>query len=153
MGDSSDGLKLEIKRVLPAVPTDAFAAFSDPGLLSQWWGPEGFAIPSLQFEPRAGARYRIEMQPPDGDAFHLSGEFNEVEPPARLVFTFVWEPANPDDVQTVADLAFRDVGDGTEVTLRQGLFRTEERLELHRGGWSDSFDKLERLLSGGKRSG
>ncbi len=87
------------------------------------------------------------MQPPEGDRFHLTGEFREVDPPARLAYTFVWEPPNPDDVETEAGLTFRDLGDQTEVALTQGPFKTEERLELHRGGWTESFDKVERLFS------
>jgi uncharacterized protein YndB with AHSA1/START domain len=87
------------------------------------------------------------MQPPEGDAFHLTGTFRDVEPPLRLVFTFVWEDPDPDDVETLVDLSFRDMGGSTEVVLTQGPFRTEARRDLHRDGWSDSFDKLERLVS------
>jgi uncharacterized protein YndB with AHSA1/START domain len=86
------------------------------------------------------------MQPPEGDRFHLNGEFREVDAPTRLAFTFAWEPPNPDDVETLVDLSFRDLGDSTEVAFSQGKFKTEERHELHRNGWGDSFDKLERLL-------
>ena len=153
MGDSADELVLEIECTLPATRPAVFAAFTDPELLSQWWGPEGFGIPSLEFEARVGERYRIEMQPPEGDAFHLTGEFREVDPPNQLAFTFIWEPANPDDVETLAALEFRDLGDSTEVALTQGPFKSEERRELHRDGWGDSFDKLERLLSAGGRPG
>jgi uncharacterized protein YndB with AHSA1/START domain len=140
---------LEIERVLPASRDVVFAAFTDPQQLAKWWGPEGFTIPSLDFETRVGGRYRIEMQPPEGESFHLTGEFGEVDPPERLAFTFVWEPADPDDVETLVTLAFKDSGDSTEVHLTQGQFKTEERLALHRDGWGDSFDKLERLLSEG----
>lgn len=86
------------------------------------------------------------MQPPEGDSFHLTGEFREVAPPHRLAFTFVWEPPDPDDVETLVKLTFRDLGGRTEVGFRQGAFKTDERRELHRGGWTESFDKLERLL-------
>ena len=147
MESRPDGLTLDLERLLPAPPAAAFAAFADAAELAQWWGPAGFTIPRLDFQPRAGRAYRIEMQPPEGDAFHLTGEFRAVEPPARLAFTFAWEPPNPDDVETVADLSFRDRGDATEVTLRQGPFKTEARRALHRDGWGDSFDKLERLLA------
>ena len=88
------------------------------------------------------------MQPPEGDAFHLTGEFREVDPPNRLSFTFVWEPPNPDVVGTLVELSFRENGDSTEVDFRQGMFKTEERCELHRNGWGDSFDKLEALIAG-----
>ena len=138
---------LDIERVLPTTREVVFAAFTDPDEVAQWWGPEGFTIPSLEFQPRVGERYRIEMQPPEGDSFHLTGEFREVDPPSRLAFTFVWEPANPDDVETLAELSFMDLAGSTAVELTQGPFKTEERRALHRDGWGDSFDELELLLS------
>src|SRR3954463_10889907 len=146
MAARSAELTLEMKRFLPAAPAVVFGAFSDANELAQWWGPKGFTIPSLEFDPRVGASYRIEMQPPDGDHFYLTGEFREVKPPARLAFTFVWEEPDPDDTETLAELSFRDLGESTEVVLTQGPFKTEARHELHRGGWTDSFDKLEQLV-------
>ena len=143
---------LEAERVLPAPPPVVFAAFSDPGQLVKWWGPEGFTTPSLQFEPRVGESYRIEMQPPEGDPFWLTGEFREVDPPVRLAFTFVWEDPASDDVETSVALTFRELGESTEVDLEQGPFKTEARRALHRDGWRDSFDKLERLISAQARS-
>jgi uncharacterized protein YndB with AHSA1/START domain len=148
MESSTGELMLEIERVVPAARPVVFEAFTEPEVLARWWGPEGFTIPRLQFEPRAGEAYRIEMQPPEGDAFHLIGEFRDVDPPARLGFTFIWAEPDPDDVETLAELTFRDRGDETEVALRQGPFKTEARRELHRGGWSDSFDKLARVIGG-----
>src|SRR5918999_2318263 len=139
----SGELMLELERVLPAPPPVVFAIFSDAKELAKWWGPEGFTVPSLEFQPRVGHSYRIEMQPPQGDAFHLTGEFREVDPPARLAYSFVWEPPDPDDVENVVRLSFRDLGDSTAVSLSQGPFKTEARRALHRDGWTDGFDKIE----------
>ena len=122
-------------------------AFSAPDELAKWWGPEGFTVPSLEFDPRVGARYRIEMPPPEGNSFYLGGEFREFDPPVRLAFTFVYDEPNPDDVDTLVELSLRDLGESTEVVLAQGPFKTEARRELHRNGWTDSFDKLEQFLS------
>jgi uncharacterized protein YndB with AHSA1/START domain len=144
--EQSGELTLEIKRVLAAPQSDVFAAFSAPDELQKWWGPEGFTVPSLEFTPRVGERYRIEMQPPEGDRFYLTGEFREVDPPARLAYTFVWEDPDPDDVETLVELSFRGLGESTEVVLTQGRFKTEARRELHRNGWTDSFDKLEQSI-------
>ena len=143
----SHALTLALRRVLRAPRPVVYETFCDPGELAKWWGPKGFTTPCLEFGPRVGAGYRIEMQPLEGDAFFLTGEFREVEPPARLVYTFVWEDPNPDDVETLVALAFRDLGDATEVALTQGLFQTEARRALHRDGWTDSFDRLERLIA------
>ena len=147
MTAQSDRLNLEIKRVVPAAPAVVFRAFSAPDELAKWWGPEGFTTPALDFNPRVGDRYRIEMQPPEGEAFHLTGEFREVDPQKRLAYTFVWEDPDPDDVATLVELSFRDLGESTEVALTQGSFKTEARRELHRNGWTEGFEKLEQLVS------
>lgn len=147
MATPSEGLILELNRVLPAARPLVFEVFTDPNELARWWGPEGFSTPSLEFDPRVGGSYRIEMQPPESDAFYLTGDFRVVDPPARLAYTFRWEDPDPDDVETLVDLSFRDFGESTEVVLTQGRFKTEARRTLHRDGWTDSFDKLEALLS------
>jgi uncharacterized protein YndB with AHSA1/START domain len=141
-------LTLEIERLLPVAPSATFEAFSAPDELAKWWGPAGFTVASLEFEPRAGERYRIEMQPPEGNAFYVTGEFREVDPPTRLAFTFAWEDPDPDDVENLVELSFRDLGESTEVVMTQRPFKTEARRELHRNGWTDSFEKLDRTLSG-----
>jgi uncharacterized protein YndB with AHSA1/START domain len=134
-------------RRVPASPEVVFAAFMDPDSVARWWGPEGFEIPSLEYRPRVGERYRIEMQPPEGEAFHLTGEFRAIERPRRLAFTFVWEPPDPDDVETLVELELSDAGDATELGLVQGAFKTEARRDLHRDGWSDTLERLERFLA------
>jgi uncharacterized protein YndB with AHSA1/START domain len=143
----SEGLTVELARVLPAAASRVFEVFTDPNQLATWWGPEGFTTPGLEVDLRVGQSYRIEMQPPEGDAFYLTGEFREIDPPTRLSYTFRWEDPDPDDVETVVDLSFRDLGESTEVVFSQGPFSTEARRELHRDGWTDGFNKLEELLS------
>jgi uncharacterized protein YndB with AHSA1/START domain len=140
------GLVLRLKRILPAPRAAAYRALSDPGELAKWWGPRGFTAPSVEFDPRVGGSYRIAMQPPDSDLFHLAGEFREVDPPARLTYTFRWDPPDPDDRQTVVTLSLQDRGERTEVLLTQGEFATEERLALHADGWTGSLGRLEQVL-------
>ena len=77
----------------------------------------------------------------------LSGEYLEIDPPWRLVYTFRWEEPAPDDRETVADLSLLRAGDGTRLMLSQGPFLTEERLALHRDGWTESFEKLQSALA------
>jgi uncharacterized protein YndB with AHSA1/START domain len=143
----ADGLSLEMTRVLPAARERVVSCFVDAASLAKWWGPTGFRIPSIDFTPRVGTAYRIAMQPPEGEAFHLTGRFREVDVPSRLAFSFAWDPPDPDDQETVAQLTFRDVGDSTEIHLVQGPFKTEARRDLHRDGWAQSFDRLRELLA------
>jgi uncharacterized protein YndB with AHSA1/START domain len=143
---ASEKLVLRMTRVLPAPRGVVYRALTDPNELAKWWGPKGFTAPSVEFNPRVGGSYRIAMQPPDGELFHLSGEFREVDPPDRLAYTFRWDPPTPDDRETLVTLALEDRGDQTEVLFTQGEFATEERRALHEGGWTDGFERLEQLL-------
>jgi uncharacterized protein YndB with AHSA1/START domain len=144
---ASDALVLRVERTLPAPRAVAYRALTDAEELAKWWGPRGFTTPSVEFDPRVGGRYRIEMQPPDGDAFHVSGELREAEPPARLAYTFRWDPPTPDDRETVVSLSLEDRGENTAVQLTQGEFATEERYALHEAGWTESFERLEQVLN------
>lgn len=149
MNGTSHGLVLDLSWVLPAPRGLVFAMLTEPAELSRWWGPQGFTIPAVEVDLRPGGRYRFVMQPPDGEAFHLSGEFLEVEPPHRLAYTFAWEEPEPDDRETIVVLTLEAVEAGTELTLAQGGFATQARLALHRDGWSDSVAKLRDLVAPG----
>ena len=149
MGQQGGSLELRLGRLLPASPGRVFRALTEPADIARWWGPQLFTTPAIELDLRVGGGYRFTMQPPEGDRFHLSGEFVEISPPSRLAYTFRWDEPTPDDRETVVTLTARAVGEGTELTLRQTGFATAERLELHRGGWTDSLDKLSALLGDG----
>ena len=149
MDEQPSGLVLELTCALDASPERIFRMLTEPEKLAKWWGPHGFSTPELDLDLRVGGGYRFSMQPPDGALFHLSGEFREIDPPSRLVYTFRWEEPTPDDRETVVTLSVDTHGDATEVSLSQGLFATEERLALHRAGWTDGFEKLYEAIRSG----
>ena len=144
---ADDGLVLRLERTLAAPRETVWQALTDPEHLAEWWGPKGYRAVPVEFEPRAGDGYRIVMQPPEGDVFFLSGTFREVDPPARLAYTFVWDPPDPDDRETTATLELEDRGEETGVLFTQAAFATEARRALHEEGWSDSFERLEDFLA------
>jgi uncharacterized protein YndB with AHSA1/START domain len=147
MRDVARGLTLHLEKVLQAPRERAFAACVEPEQLAKWWGPTGFTVPNVELCVRAGGRYRITMQPPDGKAFHLVGEFRKIEPVRSLVYTFEYEEPDPDDQVTVVTLSFLEYGDGTRLALEQGPFATKDRYALHEAGWTQTLDRLDRFLA------
>ena len=141
---------LEQARVFEAPAERVFRLLTEPTELARWWGPHGFSTSAVQIDLRVGGSYRFTMQPPEGEVFHLSGEFLGIQAPSILRFTFRWDEPVPDDRETVVELALEPLGERTKVTLTQEEFATDERLELHRGGWADSFEKLDAILEAGK---
>jgi uncharacterized protein YndB with AHSA1/START domain len=142
MNKQPGGHVLNLECRLDAPPTKIFRMLTEASELARWWGPTGFTLPAAELNLVPGGRYRFRMAPPDGEPFHLSGEFLEIDPPWRLVYTFHWEEPTPDDRETAVDLALVSDGTGTRLALSQGPFLTAERLALHRDGWTDSFAKL-----------
>jgi uncharacterized protein YndB with AHSA1/START domain len=140
---------LQLERTLPAPRDAVYRALTTPEELKKWWGPRGYRAVSAEVDARVGGGLRIEMQPPEGDRFRLTGQFREVEPPAHLAYTFVWDPPDPDDRETVVTLSLEDRGKETAVHFTQGEFATEARYALHHEGWSDSLDRLEEMLRAG----
>src|SRR5262249_53288912 len=81
-------LALHLARVVNAPREVVFRMHPEPEQLARWFGPEGFTVSSVDADVRIGGTYRLEMQPPEGDAFFLGGEFLDIEPPQRLSYTF-----------------------------------------------------------------
>ncbi|MET1064128.1 MAG: SRPBCC domain-containing protein [Arthrobacter sp.] len=146
MNEETGGLVLNLECTLDAPPEEIFRMLTQPTELLKWWGPRGFKIPEAELNLTEGGRYRFSMTPPEGKPFHLSGEFLEIDPPWRLVYTFHWEEPTPDDRDTVVDLSLGSTGEATLLVLSQGPFLTEERVALHRDGWTESFEKLQAVL-------
>jgi uncharacterized protein YndB with AHSA1/START domain len=146
MNGQLDNLVLELSSTFGAPRERVFALLTEPGELARWWGPHGFTLPDARIDLVVGGAYRFTMQPPDGGPFHLSGRFLEISRPRRLAYTFNWEEPVPDDRETTVTLTLEAEDSGTRLALTQGPFATGERLALHRNGWSESFEKLRRVL-------
>lgn len=147
MEPDADSLTVHLARDLPAPQSHVYRMHIEPSQLRQWWGPRGFTVPHVELDVRAGGTYRITMQPPDGEPFVLTGEYLEVVAPSRLVYTFRWDDPDPDDRETVVSVALRAHGESTELIVDQRGFATEARRALHEEGWTESLERLERLIT------
>ena len=90
-------------------------------------------------------RYRIVARSPDGEEHHVSGEYREVVPNEKLVFTWAWR-STPERVSLVT-LHIRPDGEGARLTLVHEQFFDEPARDRHRQGWTGSLDKLEKYLA------
>jgi uncharacterized protein YndB with AHSA1/START domain len=135
-----------LERVIPMPPERLFAAFVDAEQLPEWFGPVGFTALGLRVDAVEGGNYRLAMQPPEGDAFHIRRTFRTVEAPRHLAFTFAYEEPDPDDQETLVTVTFEPAERGTRVVVEQQPFKTAARA-LHRDGWTDSLERLEQALA------
>lgn len=83
---------IRTERVLSANPSEVFAAFEQPELLAQWWGPKGFTNTFEQFEFKTGGRWVFVMHGPNGANFPNESVFVEIQPDSRVVIEHVVKP-------------------------------------------------------------
>ena len=138
-----DDATLILTRTLNAPQERAFKAWTSPEHIQQWMRPEpGMVVPLTSMDLRAGGKYRIQMKMPDGEFFTAVGEFREVKPPERLVYTWDWEKdgsgAEFGEVEgktSLVTVEFLKRGERTELVLTHSRFATVESRDSHARGW------------------
>ncbi len=133
-------------RVLAAAPALVFQAWTDPARMMKWFAPEGMATPLAECDLRVGGRYRVLMRESDGVEHDVSGEYQEIVPDRKLVFTWAWR--NTPEVVSLVTVEFKPEGKGTKLTLRHERLADAESRDSHQSGWSGALNKLERLVAG-----
>jgi len=137
-----------ITRVFDASRELVFRAWTDPAHLAAWWGPRGFTNPVCEVDLRIGGKLRIVMRGPDGVEHAMVGEFREVKPPERLVFTNVaLDRLGTVLLEGLTTVTFSDEGEGrTRLTVEsRAAARVDyasRMLEGMQTGWTQSIDRL-----------
>lgn len=137
MTDSDD---LVVTETIAAPRDLVFGYFTDPQRYATWMGTE------VTLEPTPGGTYRAGMR----EGLAAAGEFVEVEPPRRVVFTWGWEdhPVVPAGSSTV-EVVLEEVDGATRVTLtHRGLPSADERAH-HGEGWRLYLGRLQVVATGG----
>ena len=142
---------LHLQRTLHAPPERIFAAWTDPVLLMRWWAAEPeWSTADAATDVRVGGRYRLSMRDAAGAVRTVAGEYLEVDPPHRLVYTWAWESedhAVAGEV-TVVTVTFVAEGAATRVVIEQRGFAGDQDLQDHDHGWRGCLDNLERRVIG-----
>jgi uncharacterized protein YndB with AHSA1/START domain len=146
--------EITITRVFNAPRALVFKAWTDASELAQWWGPKGFTNPVCELDVRVGGAIRIHMRSPDGSVYPMKGEFHEIVPPERLVFTNIAvDAADKPIIEGLTTVTFIERGGKTTMTLQtRGRAVVDYAVGYLQGmemGWSGSIDKLEILLARG----
>lgn len=142
---------LSTRRTFKADVDRVFRAWTEPEILKQWFGPDGFFLATAEVDLRIGGAYRFGMQPPGGEVFYQYGVYREIEPGSKLVFTWVLEGqacagADNQDSETLVTLIFRAVGDATEVIISHDALPTAVSRDGHEKGWQGSLECLQQWL-------
>jgi uncharacterized protein YndB with AHSA1/START domain len=144
--------ELTLTRVFDAPRELVFRMWTDPVHLAQWWGPKGFTAPVCEVDARPGGALRIHMRAPDGEIYQMKGEFREVVPPEKLVFTNISVDADDNHViEGLTTVTLVAHGARTEMTLHTTAVAIAPYAAAYLSGmdagWGQSVDKLAERLA------
>jgi len=133
---------IEITQRIEAPPEIVFAYLTDSQRFLRWMGV------GAVLDPRPGGRYRIDV-----DGVHIvSGEYQELDPPRRLVMTWGWEghPTVPPGSTTV-EITLTPERGATVLRLRHVGLPDEGERQNHNDGWNLYTAQLVRVVAAGGR--
>jgi uncharacterized protein YndB with AHSA1/START domain len=125
-----------------APPGFVFSLWSNPALVSAWWGPEGHHLQTCEIDFRPGGNWRFDMAR-DGQSHWAHGTYHEILPDERLMFSYRFPEFG---VQSIVSLQFAAEGQGTRMHFLQTGFPDDAQRIGHGGGWMSTFSILEDLL-------
>jgi uncharacterized protein YndB with AHSA1/START domain len=133
-----------VKRTFAATRKRLFEAWCRPELMAQWFFPAPGWRVDVAADVRAQGHYRVAMHDPAGGVHVQEGVYREIEPEARLVFT--WTCAELGVADSVVTLEFAERGSQTDLVLTHELPDDPVILREHEGGWKGCLGSLTQFL-------
>jgi uncharacterized protein YndB with AHSA1/START domain len=141
--------ELLITREFDAPRELVFKAMTDPALVARWWGPRKYRTVVDTMDARPGGKWRMRNIAADGGEHAFRGEFREITPPERIVWTFEYEPL-PGHI-SVETMTLTERDGRTLLTVRD-QFASKEDLDgmVDSGmesGARESYERLDEVLA------
>jgi uncharacterized protein YndB with AHSA1/START domain len=141
--------EVRMTRLFNAPRELVFEVMSKPEHVKRWWGQlgEGYSVPVCEIDLRVGGKWRFVNRHPQGEVCFY-GEYREISPPGRIVFTEIFEQYP--DVVSVVTTELTQEGKKTRMTATVKYPSQEVRdLVIGTGmehGAGISYDRLEDLV-------
>jgi uncharacterized protein YndB with AHSA1/START domain len=142
-------VSLAVRRIIRATPERLFDAWTDRSELLAWWGPPGVECIDAQIDLRLGGEYRIANRFSDGRVVWISGEFEIIERPRQLVYT--WRLDSEKSEPERVTVRFVPQGEQTEVIVLHERITGDAARRGHKQGWDGCLAGLERYVSSASR--
>ena len=139
-------IRLVVRKTIRATPERLFEAWTQPAQLRRWWGPQDVECVDAQVDLRVGGQYRIANRFSDGRVVWITGQFELIEAPERLVYTWRVEPQTVWERVTVQ---FERHRDATEVVVVHERIADERMGDLHKKGWHECLEGLSKFANQG----
>lgn len=162
MNPGSETERMVITRVFEAPRELVWKVWTDPSLAKQWWGPKEFNVPSFETDLRVGGKFLYCMRAPDGQEFWSGGEYHEIVPHEKIVFSMYFSDPQGNKVDPEQygieheaiegahdEVLFEDIGNGQTKLTCIGNETMQDATESGQvEGMNQSLDKFAAVVMG-----
>ena len=148
---ANNAANLVVEKAFPVSVQDLADAWVNPEKLKQWWKPAGNQLKEVENDVQTGGQIKyIFGTPGGGEDLKITGEYKEVEPERKLVYSWNWDLPT---TQAVTDnefqltVEFQPDGDGSKLKVTQENFKDQESIHPHEEGWNKALNDLHAFLS------
>jgi uncharacterized protein YndB with AHSA1/START domain len=154
--------RMVITRVFDAPRALVWEAWTNPKYVMQWWGPKGFTAPVCKIDFRVGGKFLCCMRSPDGQEGWNGGEYHEIVPHEKIVYSLYFADAQGNKVdpaqygiehEAIEDardvVIFEDFGNGqTKLTMIGNETMEDAKNSGQLEGWNEIFEKVAAVIAG-----
>ena len=153
--------RMVVTRVFDAPRELVWKAWTDPQYVMQWWGPKGFTAPVCKIDFRVGGKFLCCMKSPDGQEGWTAGEYHEIVPHEKIVYSMYFADSNGNEVdpaqygiehEAIDDardmVIFEDFGNGqTKLTMIGNETMEDAKNSGQLEGWNQLLDKVAAVIA------
>jgi uncharacterized protein YndB with AHSA1/START domain len=137
-----------ITRAFNAPRRLVFDAWTMPEHVRHWYGPRHLTLTVCEIDLRPGGAWRYVVQAPDGSEYGFSGEYREIAPPERPVYTEGFEAMPGADYLVTTTF---DEQDGKTTLTSRLLYKSQEHRDGHLNsgmepGMRETLERLDEHL-------
>lgn len=149
---ANEGQELVLTRVFDAPRELVFKVWTDPKHVARWWGPHRFTNPLCELDLRPGGAILIHMRGPDGTIYPMTGVYQEIVRPERLVFTRAALDSDGNPMfETLTTVTLAEEGGKTKQILRARVIKKTAQAAPYlagmEAGWTQSLERLAAYVS------
>lgn len=117
-------LDIELTRTFRAPRQLVYDAHVRPEYVRRWWGPHGATMVTCEMDVRVGGRWHFVVRAQDGKSSSFAGEYREIVPPERLVYTFAFLGSTGRPSTETLTFSERD---GTTTIVARSVFESRQQ--------------------------
>ena len=119
--------QITLTRLIAAPARVVWRCWTDPAMITQWFGPKGFSCQTKEIDLRVGGQWRFDMVAPDGTVFANRHRYDVMQPASRIEFRMDADADKDDPIFVIVTLEAE--GSGCRITQVMTLPTVERRNE------------------------